>query len=372
MERQKGKAFLLNICKFFCIGIILLASHPLFAQQAKAEGKKSGISIGYWWSDKSINLYCGQTYTSSDFEFIKAGSITVSEDGKTLLFNHFNYECDDECPILVDFNNGFPYYSTLTISLVGENILHTLKGGPLIDCRGLDQLTITGDGSLSTQSEQQAYITGNISFCSYDNLPQCEMVIDNTTLSCEGFLAVSNSRNILVKNSRFEGSNLWEVDNLTMEGCALRYPFNGWFDKEDHYNIKDEFGYYADHFIISTLDDKTIPSNITFLGETLFCGHTYTSSDFPMIEEGSMSVSDNGRQLTFNNIQISPSSDSQSGSLFEVYHDHITVVLNGENSIKTSKACVMECMIGTLNITGNGSLTTSSNWYDFYIWSAGT
>lgn len=305
--------------------------------------QKTGITLPSLDGTERTLLLCGETYTSADLTFIKSGSLTVSDDGETLLFNNLVMECEVEESagnlISADIFNG-ANMNAINIVLTGENQL-TTKGYEAISCRGIDKLTISGKGSLTLNSD---YIDISLS-SGYYNVPNGELVIDNTTLTCLGYYSVSSCRNVIVNSSRFEGNRLSSNTNLTMEGCSIRN------------------GDVSSHFIIATQEDNTIPSNMTFLEQTLFCGHTYTHDDFSDILSGRFSVSSDGKVLTFDNLNIASDKD-----LFKISNEQVEIRLKGENRIHTTKFVVMELQFCDLTITGDGSLTTQSNWYDFWLY----
>jgi thiol-disulfide isomerase/thioredoxin len=316
-------------------------------------------------------LQCGQTYTSGDLDIIKSGCLTISENGDTLLFDQLTIDCDSEARYLL-YASGI---DTLSIVLKGDNLFKTRKSA--IGCIDLNRLIITGEGTL-TLNDDYAGNSHYASICingAYDYDYQDwgiggELVIDNTTVTCSEKTYAASCRSLLVRNSRFEGHDLY-IDNLTMEGCSIRAPYNGWFDPDKH-TIVDE-GFYAEHFIISTPEDDNIivQSRIFFLDQRLICKKTYTSADFPEIKSGSFSVSENGMELTFNDLLIDHHDNNSDKGLF---HWHlflqddrpISLILKGENNIKTSVSCTMNLgYFSTMTITGEGSLTTKSSKFDF-------
>ena len=305
--------------------------------------QKTGITLPSLDGTERTLLLCGETYTSADLTLIKSGSLTVSDDGETLLFNNLVMECEVEESagnlISADIFNG-ANMNAINIVLTGENQL-TTKGYEAISCRGIDKLTISGKGSLTLNSD---YIDISLS-SGYYNVPDGELVIDNTTLTCMGYYSVSSCRNVIVNSSRFEGNRLSSNTNLTLEDCSIRN------------------GDVSSHFIIATQEDNTIPSNMTFSEQTLFCGHTYTHDDFSDILSGRFSVSSDGKVLTFDNLNIASDKD-----LFKISNEQVEIRLKGENKIHTTKFVVMELQFCDLTITGDGSLTTQSNWYDFWLY----
>ena len=233
--------------KVFYLATLLVLLMP---SAASAEyGNPSGIELYPWNVNLKKELLCGHTYTSADFSDIKAGSMMLSEDGETLLFDHLEMECEE------GGNDGsllyIPYNRSLTISLTGENRL-TTKGGFSIGIWDQSHLKLTGEGSLETNA------TWYDIFISKDG----ELVVENTKLLCKGDLAVGGyqeniGESIVVRNSRFEGREIWGLSKMTLAGCFFKFPYQGWFDAEENgYQIKDAAGNAVDHFLITTLDDN--------------------------------------------------------------------------------------------------------------------
>ena len=325
--------------------------------------ERSGISLLYWSDSEHVELEYGQTYTSAEVGFIKSGSLAISEDGMTLTFDNLDLEYSGSSTsglLNIDIFNGFPKESNVSIVLKGENKLQT-TGYEAITCRGVDQLTITGSGSLETNCD---YIAISLS-SGYSGTTDGVLVVDNTSVTCQGgTYAVTSCSQVIVKNARFEG-NIISADNLTLEDCLIKSPYKGWFDTESR-RIKDENGGAVNHFIITTEDDKIpIPSNITFCGKTLMCGQTYTQDDFSEIKNGSFTVSESGKELILDQLETD---DAISCDIFVISNVNVTVVLKGDNVLRTDGYYVMSMKYGALTITGDGSLTTCSNWFDFWIY----
>ena len=102
---------------------------------------------------------------------------------------------------------------------------------------------------------------------------------------------------------------------------------------------------------------------ISFEEQRLMKGKTYTSTMFDDIKSGSFSVSADGKTLTFENLSINGSK-----KLFYIKEKSAKIVLIGENIVKTDDSYVIGLEYSTLTITGSGSLTTSSSWYDIWLW----
>ena len=93
-------------------------------------------------------------------------------------------------------------------------------------------LTITGSGSLTTQSDWfDFWITG------------CEMTIDNTTLESKGDISIGDNSafdgdNLIVKKSTFKGRRLYGLTGLTLINCAFKSSQEILFEPENYYNLK--------------------------------------------------------------------------------------------------------------------------------------
>ena len=104
-------------------------------------------------------------------------------------------------------------------------------------------------------------------------------------------------------------------------------------------------------------------TNLTFHETALYTGKRYTSSDFPDIKSGSFKIAKDGRTVTLTNLVTD--SDMQEGCLFE-FRDDATVILVGENNLNTQGHVVI-APFKSLTITGDGSLTMKSTWYDIWV-----
>lgn len=312
----------------------------------------------------TVDLLCGHTYTSADFGEIKSGSMSVSEDGSTLTLSNLEMESsneeENEVLIYIDTHEQ----KTITILLEGDNQLRTegrevLSIGSIYQNDIPCQVKFTGSGSLTTKSNY---------FDLY--LKSGQFIFDHTRLKCLNSIAAPAS--ILVKESRFEGTQIHFCPQLELEGCVFKQPINGWFDPEAFdFQIKDEYGGSADYFLITTPDDNLVPSYFKYKGEPLLCGRTYTSADFGEIQSGSITVSENGVSMTFDNLTLNNESEDDGADLFSVRGNGqlppFTVFLNGENKIYTKGSTVMGLELCAFTLTGDGSLTTKSRWIDFWM-----
>ena len=311
----------------------------------------------------TVDLLCGHTYTSADFGEIKSGSMSVSEDGSTLTLSNLEMESsneEEEVLIYIDTHEQ----KTITILLEGDNLLRTegrevLSIGSIYQNDIPCQVKFTGSGSLTTKSNY---------FDLY--LKSGQFIFDHTRLKCLNSIAAPAS--ILVKESRFEGTQIHFCPQLELEGCVFKQPINGWFDPEAFdFQIKDGYGGSADYFLITPPDDDIVPSYFRYKGEPLLCGRTYTSADFGEIQSGSITMSENGVSMTFDNLTLNNESEDDGADLFSVRGNGqlppFTVVLNGENKIYTKGSTVMKLELCTFTLTGDGSLTTQSKWIDFFI-----
>lgn len=333
-------------------------------------------------------LLCGHTYTADDFSDIKAGSLSVSDDGLTLTLDQLDIDYNKP------ENEGIIFYASdmpkrFSMVLKGNNKLQTSDYNDVIYADHIDQLTITGDGALTTKGN--SYQNINMHGSNPDGSGGGELVLDNTRLTCLGLnqdkqgCAVSGSRNIVVRNSRFEGNNVRGVGQLTLEGSYFKLPRDAQFNPETG-NLKDPYGNTITHFVISTgFDTSKTPSKIIFMGDTLLCGRTYTSDDYSAIKAGSMTIAEGGQTMTFDQLQIE--CDEYKYELFDVENEHLTIVLKGDNTVSTTGWDVMyfrKNLFGydylfekeiennnyTLTITGDGTLTTHSQMCDFRLYGA--
>ena len=104
-------------------------------------------------------------------------------------------------------------------------------------------------------------------------------------------------------------------------------------------------------------------TNLTFHETVLYTGKRYTSADFPDIKSGSFKIAKNGRTITLTNLVTD--SDMQEGCLFEFNND-ATVVLVGDNHLNTQGHVVFSAQ-KSLTITGDGTLTMQSTWFDIWV-----
>lgn len=432
---------------------------PLSALAGKGDPSK----IEY----KEVPLVCGQTYTQEDLSGIQSGSITISDDGTTMIFENLNIS-DSSC--LFDLGRRENY----TVILKGENRIVT-TASYVMDAPDEGMLKITGDGSLTTKSKRY-------DFPAYHS----DIVIDNTTLISEGSTVTGNTTvssegwsNLVVIHSTFKGRGYSQLESLTLVGCAFVSPsqvfigqyesgqvelkdangdhvwsfeiqpidgdFNNGVSAKDFGHILVPKGsaknvdismrnvgvetireisyvltidgvsqpeqtytfsepYYEtgmgftvpvtftatekavnaeasvtvtkvngqDNFsdqktakgILSTLADGE-PSRIRYRGETLVCGHTYTSADLADIQSGSMTLSADGASMTLENLHLNDVSSG--GVLFETEKSNFAVILKGVNKISTKRNILMDLTFSTFTLTGEGSLTVESEFRDFCL-----
>ena len=102
-------------------------------------------------------------------------------------------------------------------------------------------------------------------------------------------------------------------------------------------------------------------SNISFEGQVLKKGRSYSSADFYSVKSGCFSVSEDGNTITFDNLKI-----ESVESVFEINESSVVIVLNGENEVRTRNYVVLGIYSDVLTIRGDGSLKTSSSWYDIH------
>ena len=104
-------------------------------------------------------------------------------------------------------------------------------------------------------------------------------------------------------------------------------------------------------------------TNLYFHDQMLYTGKRYTKADFPDITSGSFKIAKNGRTVTLTNLVTN--SDMQEGCLFDFYDD-VTLQLVGDNKVYT-QGHVSIAPRNSITITGDGTLTTRSTWYDFWV-----
>lgn len=113
-------------------------------------------------------------------------------------------------------------------------------------------------------------------------------------------------------------------------------------------------------------EEPVEPTDIYYRGQQLNTGTRYGSETFNDIKSGSFRISKDKKKLILNNLTTDCQEEGSSGNLFQMYKA-TTVVLKGQNKLITQGHYVMNPNYGSLTITGSGSMTTSSNWYDFWI-----
>ena len=337
---------------------LLLCVHGILL----ANAQNSGIAYKPR-TDGEVYLQNGKTYTSADISDIKSGSMTLSEDGKILTFSNLKLEYSEPSYI-----NVFEISSNeLSLNLVGDNHIISKEGseGGFIFEEYESIFNISGSGKLTT----------DLGF----RMQKGEVTLDNTTLisTKNGDTTLDSwGYNCKIKlniiNSRFEGGYIIDISSLNMEGCSIRLPYKGYL-KEDSYvysQICDQYGRTADHFIITTPDDKDVPiySNLYFRDNKLIYGRTYTSADYSDIKSGSMTLSEDGKTLTFDNLYIE--SEYSEGNVFTFNDPELMLVLKGENIIENkggkSSFLVLFC---DLTITGSGKLfSKETGWYHFRLY----
>ena len=104
-------------------------------------------------------------------------------------------------------------------------------------------------------------------------------------------------------------------------------------------------------------------TNLYFRERMVYTGKRYTKADFSDIISGSFKIAKNGRTITFTNLVTN--SDMQEGCLFDFYDD-VTLVLVGDNKVETQGHVAISPK-ESITITGEGTLTTRSTWYDFWV-----
>ena len=167
-------------------------------------------------------LIKNKTYTHENFDEIESGSFFVSEDGGELTFENLNIKSD---------NFMFSTDKPLKLLLKGDNLLTTSKH-VIMDVRNSQKLTITGDGSLTTQSTA---LSGSYDFM----MEACEVVADHTTLDCKSWCTFMDDGNqtgkVIINHSKLKGRSLLHVASLTLLNSAFVSPEDAVFDPNDNW-----------------------------------------------------------------------------------------------------------------------------------------
>ena len=104
-------------------------------------------------------------------------------------------------------------------------------------------------------------------------------------------------------------------------------------------------------------------TSLYFREQLLYTGKRYTKADFSDIVSGSFKIAKNGRTITLTNLVTN--SDMQEGCLFDFFDD-VTLVLVGDNKVETQGHVAISPR-RSITITGDGTLTTRSTWFDFWV-----
>ena len=294
----------------------------------------------------------GYSYSSTDFYSVKSGSFSVSGDGKTITFDNLKIESGQ---IVFEINE-----SSATIVLKGENEVRT--GNYVVLGAYSDVLTIRGDGSLKTRSSW------------YDiHHAARNVIIENTTIICEGPTAIGNNQwkdssyyHLTVNNSLVKGSRLFRLSSLTMDGCCIKTPEKGMFDKEemDQNQIKDANGNYAGSFVIDKLESSIIQkgNSVTPLdfGTIYTLKGVSTTVPVKIVNNGKEPVSSISYTVTTNG----STSAETTLSLDKIpYQNSATIniaVSGGEDARRYNKSITITKVNGAKNeataMTANGSL----------------
>ena len=332
--------------KLFYLAFFLMFFLP-FAALA-ASGEPSAVQY------KENPLLCGKTYTSADISGIQSGSIAISDDGTEMTFDNVNINDDSSLFTLRADKND------ITVRLKGENQIVTT--GYVVMYLYYGTITFTGDGSLTTKSGWFDFKTDYSS----------EIVIENTTLTCEGPTAFGDNNRrytekLIIKNSTLKGRKLFGLESLTLIECAFASPQGAYFDQKGlSTQVKDADGNNASSFEIWPLEKLKdgYPSIILYKDKKLLCGHTYTSTELNDIRSGSLTIADDGCSMTFDNLYI-----DDPYAIFELTNNNCVITLKGENTIFTSKNQVFAFLLCALKITGGGKLTVKSSSLDIYAYS---
>lgn len=120
------------------------------------------------------------------------------------------------------------------------------------------------------------------------------------------------------------------------------------------------------NIVFSNENEPLELTDIYYRGQQLYSGKRYASEDFSDIKSGSFRIGKDKRTITMSNLAIDCQASDSDGDLFKMY-SAVTVELKGQNTIKTLGYVVMNPVQCPLTITGSGSLTTESTWYDFFV-----
>lgn len=235
----------------------------------------------------------------------------------------------------------------LTIEVTGTNNVNI--AGPLAAIQGEQLLTIKGNGTLNTQSQNCAvYAHGG------------NLTIENCTLSAKGSYGISadNSETLVIRKANItaEGENgsIKDFINITLEDCSITQPAGAHFDEWAE-AIVDEEGNYV------TSEVKIEATKVTNKYELYVAGTQVTDDnrgDLSSIEgvAGQISYNPETNVLTLNNVNIQSANRAIISDI-----ENLTISLEGENQVTTEEASDGIVNKKAMTISGDGTLTINAD-----------
>ena len=237
----------------------------------------------------------------------------------------------------------------LTIEVTGTNSVNI--DGPYAAIQGEQALTINGNGTLNTQSQNCAVFAfgGNLT-------------IENCTLSAKGSYGISanNSETLVIRKANItavgngENGSMCDFSNITLEDCSITQPVGGHFD-EDQQSIVDADGNYV------TSEVKIEAAKVTNKYELYVAGTQVTDDnrgDLSSIEgvAGQISYNPETNVLTLNNVNIQSANRAIISDI-----ENLTISLEGENQVTTEEASDGIVNKKSMTISGDGTLTINAD-----------
>ena len=235
----------------------------------------------------------------------------------------------------------------LTIEVAGTNSVSI--DGPIAAIQGEQALTINGNGTLNTQSQNCAvYAHGG------------NLTIENCTLSAKGSYGISadNSETLVIRKANItaEGENgsMCDFSNITLEDCSITQPAGAYFD-EWAGAIVDAEG----NTVTSEL--KIEATKVTNKYELYVAGTQVTDDnrgDLSSIEgvTGQISYNPETNVLTLNNANIQSANRAIISDI-----ENLTISLEGENQVTTEEASDGIVNKKAMTISGDGTLTINAD-----------
>ena len=236
----------------------------------------------------------------------------------------------------------------LTIEVAGTNSVNI--DGPYAAIQGQQALTINGNGTLNTQSQNCAVFAfgGNLT-------------IENCTLSAKGSYGISanNSETLVIRKANItavgngENGSMCDFSNITLEDCSITQPVGGHFD-ENQQSIVDADGNYV------TSEVKIEATKVTNKYELYVPGTQVTDDnreDLSAIEgvTGQMSYDPQTNTLALNNVTIQAAARAITSDI-----ENLTITVTGDNQVTTEEASDGIVNKKTLTISGDGTLTINA------------